>query len=104
MSRYILPLACLLGLLGVALGAFGAHWLQGAVEQWGLTPELQTRRLENWETAVRYAVFHAIALLVVGLASALPQSATAAGPRFGPAARQQDDQGDRRTGSREPHR
>ena len=66
MSRYILPLACLLGLLGVALGAFGAHWLRGAVEQWGLTPELQTRRLENWETAVRYQLYHALALLFVG--------------------------------------
>lgn len=66
MVRYILPTACLLGLLGVALGAFGAHWLSGAIEQWGLSPELRERRLENWETGVRYQLYHTLALLFVG--------------------------------------
>lgn len=42
--------------LAVALGAFGAHALKHT-----FTPE----RLAIWETAVRYQVYHALALLVV---------------------------------------
>ena len=41
----------------VALGAFGAHGLEGHV-----TPE----RLEVFETGVRYQMFHALALFAVG--------------------------------------
>ena len=54
-----------LGFIGVAAGAFGAHGLKGA-----LTPE----RLETFEVAVRYQLIHALAIL---LASALgaPQAA-----------------------------
>jgi len=57
----------LLGALGVILGAFGAHWLNGAVKQWGLTPDAQARQLETWEVAVRYQLYHAFALLAVGI-------------------------------------
>lgn len=51
----------LLGLLGVALGAFGAHVLTDIV-----TPQ----RLATFETAVRYQMYHALALLVL---AALPK-------------------------------
>ena len=40
----------------VALGAFGAHALDGV---------LSTSRLETFETAVRYQFFHALALLIL---------------------------------------
>lgn len=43
------------GFLGVAAGAFGAHGLRGR-----LTPEM----LAVFETAVRYQLFHVIALLL----------------------------------------
>jgi len=46
--------------IGVALGAFGAHGLKSRVE-----PELVT----IFETGVRYHMYHALALLAVGLAS-----------------------------------
>ena len=46
----------ILGFLGVAAGAFGAHGLKGS-----LAPD----RLEIFETAVRYQLIHAVALLVV---------------------------------------
>jgi uncharacterized membrane protein YgdD (TMEM256/DUF423 family) len=49
----------LLGLLGVALGAFGAHFLKGLLTQNG--------RLETYELAVRYQFYHALALLIIGL-------------------------------------
>ena len=57
----------ILGGLGVALGAFGTHWLQDAVQRWGLEPEEQTKRLEIWEVAVRYQMYHALALLALGV-------------------------------------
>ena len=50
-------LAAVLGFLGVALGAFGAHLLKGS-----LTPE----GLGWWETAVLYHLVHAAALLATG--------------------------------------
>jgi uncharacterized membrane protein YgdD (TMEM256/DUF423 family) len=43
--------------LAVALGAFGAHGLEGKVE---------AKYLEIWKTAVQYQMFHAIGLMIVG--------------------------------------
>jgi uncharacterized membrane protein YgdD (TMEM256/DUF423 family) len=65
--RRILLVGALLGALAVILGAFGAHWLEGAVKDWGLDAEEQAKRLHNWEVAVRYHMYHALAMLVVGL-------------------------------------
>ena len=48
---------------GVALGAFGAHALEGKVK-----PE----DLPIWETAVRYHMYHALALMAVGVIQQLP--------------------------------
>lgn len=48
----------LLGGLGVAGGAFGAHGLEG---------KLSPTALQTYDVAVRYQLFHALALLVVGL-------------------------------------
>lgn len=64
----IIALGAVLGALAVAIGAFGAHGLQGRV-----TPEL----LAVFEVGVRYQMFHALALILLGLfagreASALP--------------------------------
>jgi uncharacterized membrane protein YgdD (TMEM256/DUF423 family) len=50
----------MLGALGVAAGAFGAHGLKG----W-LTPEM----LAVFETGVRYHLIHALGLLAVAWAS-----------------------------------
>jgi uncharacterized membrane protein YgdD (TMEM256/DUF423 family) len=47
--------------LGVALGAFGAHGLKAA-----LAPDM----LANFETGVRYQMYHALALLAVAWAAA----------------------------------
>lgn len=56
-SRATSITAAVLGLLGVAAGAFGAHGLEGK-----LSPE----QLAWWETAARYQMIHALALLLVG--------------------------------------
>jgi len=60
MDRVFFAIGCALGLLGVALGAFGAHALKGR-----LPPEL----LATFDTAVRYQLAHAPALLAVAWAS-----------------------------------
>lgn len=53
--------------LAVALGAFGAHGLEGRVEP---------KYLETWKTAVTYQMFHATGLFIIGiLAGKLPASA-----------------------------
>lgn len=48
-----------LGALGVALGAFGAH---------GLKTRVSAEMVAIWETAARYHVLHALALLATGWA------------------------------------
>lgn len=52
-----------LGLLGVMLGAFGAHGLRERMQ-------LDERALTIFETGVRYQMYHAFALIAVGLAGA----------------------------------
>lgn len=65
-----LAVAALLGGLAVALGAFGAHGLESYLGSSGLADEGIARRLAQWETAVRYHMYHALALLAVSLLSA----------------------------------
>lgn len=49
----------LFGLLGVALGAFGAHALKPML--------IEAGRFDTYELAVRYQFYHAFALLAVGI-------------------------------------
>lgn len=60
MERVFFGIGCGFALLGVATGAFGAHALQTR-----LTPE----RLATYEVAVRYQMYHALALLAVAWAA-----------------------------------
>ena len=71
MPRYKLwlLLGALLGGLSVGLGAFGAHGLRDEYKLDGFTDD-ELRLLENWETAARYLMYHALALLAVGLLAA----------------------------------
>ncbi len=59
-NRFLL-IAALLGATSVMLGAFGAHGLRDV-----LTPE----RMETYQTAVTYQMWHALALLGVSLVGA----------------------------------
>jgi uncharacterized membrane protein YgdD (TMEM256/DUF423 family) len=58
LARRCLVAGALLMLLGVALGAFGAHGLEGR-----LTPQ----RLASFQTGVLYQQLHALGLLLVGV-------------------------------------
>jgi uncharacterized membrane protein YgdD (TMEM256/DUF423 family) len=59
--------AALLGGFSVALGAFGAHGLESRLKEpdGSITAETQ-RRIANWETAARYQMYHALAILAIG--------------------------------------
>ncbi|PZX05824.1 uncharacterized membrane protein YgdD (TMEM256/DUF423 family) [Psychrobacillus insolitus] len=46
------------GFLAVALGAFGAHLLEGRIAD---------KYLSTWGTAVQYQMFHALALVAIGI-------------------------------------
>ncbi|MCS3628081.1 DUF423 domain-containing protein [Salinibacter ruber] len=61
MPRLFVGFGAIAALIGVALGAFGAHGLEGRV-----SPE----RVETFRTGVAYQMYHALALLVVGWAAA----------------------------------
>jgi uncharacterized membrane protein YgdD (TMEM256/DUF423 family) len=61
MNRTFWMLGCTFGFLAVAAGAFGAHALRER-----LGPEM----LAVWETAARYQMYHALALLAVAMAAA----------------------------------
>lgn len=56
-TRLITLAAGLLGFLGVALGAFGAHALKATLSANGTT--------DTWNKAVLYQLVHAVALLAV---------------------------------------
>ena len=58
MNRKILATASVLGIIAIALGAFGAHGLKKLIE-----PEM----LVTFETGVRYQMYHALFLLFVGI-------------------------------------
>ena len=66
--RFCIIAGCLLGGIAVAAGAFGAHGLKATLTAAG--------QAENWETACRYCIYHALALLATGLVAAtFPQAA-----------------------------
>jgi uncharacterized membrane protein YgdD (TMEM256/DUF423 family) len=53
-----------LGVLAVAAGTFGAHKLPDYLRAAGAESEM-TKRLDWWETGVRYQMYHALALFAV---------------------------------------
>jgi uncharacterized membrane protein YgdD (TMEM256/DUF423 family) len=65
-SRWI-AVGAVLGALGVALGAFGAHVLDGILADLGYVGEDAVRRIANHEIAVRYQMWHALAIVLVGM-------------------------------------
>ena len=58
MEKKIFLVASIFGLIAVVLGAFAAH---------GLRDALNTTSLESFQTGVRYQMYHAFFLFVVGL-------------------------------------
>lgn len=59
MQKIFIVAGSILGALGVITGAFGAHALKNLLEKYG--------RLDTYETAVKYHIYHAIALILTGI-------------------------------------
>ncbi|RME06261.1 MAG: DUF423 domain-containing protein [Anaerolineae bacterium] len=59
MERFFFAMGSLFAALGVAAGAFGAHGLRSLVD---------AERMTLWEKAVRYQMYHALALMLVAWA------------------------------------
>jgi uncharacterized membrane protein YgdD (TMEM256/DUF423 family) len=57
--KFFVQMGALLGLIGVGLGAFGAHALRKMLQE--------TSRMDTFETAVKYQFYHALALVLVGV-------------------------------------
>ncbi|HEY3063918.1 MAG TPA: DUF423 domain-containing protein [Chloroflexota bacterium] len=58
MDRVFITIAALSGFVAVALGAFGAH---------ALRDRLSASLLDTFQTGVTYQMYHALALLAVGI-------------------------------------
>ena len=73
-SGYCFPLlaAGILGLAGVAIGAFGAHALKSTLLERGM--------MQAWETGSRYHLFHAVAM--IGVAAWVRAAAGSRGARL----------------------
>lgn len=68
-QRLFFQFACLLGALGVIIGAFGAHGLKGHLtEIHARNPARAAELLTIYETGVKYHLIHAVALLAITLA------------------------------------
>jgi uncharacterized membrane protein YgdD (TMEM256/DUF423 family) len=64
MIRHCIVFGAVLGGVAVAAGAFGAHGLAATLAATGQTA--------NWDTAFRYGLVHALALVATGLVAGLP--------------------------------
>jgi uncharacterized membrane protein YgdD (TMEM256/DUF423 family) len=68
-GRILFGIGAMLGFLGVAAGAFGAHAIRSRV-----TPE----RLDNWKTAADYQLWHALATIAAAVIAVRWESGAAA--------------------------
>lgn len=59
MHKFFIQAGAVMAALAVALGAFGAHGLKNLLQQHG--------RTANFETAAQYQMYHALALVLLGL-------------------------------------
>ncbi|MDR9456671.1 MAG: DUF423 domain-containing protein [Salegentibacter sp.] len=57
MDKRFLVAGSIFGLLGVIIGAFATH---------GLNPLLEESSLKSFETGVKYQIYHAFLLLIIG--------------------------------------
>ena len=66
MDRKIISTGAVLGMIAIILGAFGAHALKKV---------LSIEELSTFETGVRYQMYHALFLMLIGIINELSQKA-----------------------------
>ena len=62
MNKFGLTVACVMGITGIAIGAFAAH---------GLKTLISIESLQTFETGVRYQLYHALFLLCINMGAFL---------------------------------
>ena len=62
-DKKIVVTAAILAAIAISMGAFGAHSLKAMIS---------ANSLVTFETGVRYQMYHALAMLIIGLAGAIP--------------------------------
>lgn len=72
-SRKWIGIGAVFGFLSVALGAFGAHALKEVLSE---------KAAATYQTAVHYQMFHALALIVLGVWGAQNPSSSYSGPAW----------------------
>jgi uncharacterized membrane protein YgdD (TMEM256/DUF423 family) len=65
-----------MGFFSVAAGAFGDHWVKPQLVQWH--GDAAASHIENWQTAARYLMYHALACCVLGCLPAARSTRTVA--------------------------
>jgi uncharacterized membrane protein YgdD (TMEM256/DUF423 family) len=68
-GRLLFGIGAVLGFLGVAAGAFGAHAIRARVSP---------QRLDNWKTAADYQLWHALATVAAAIIAVRWESGAAA--------------------------
>jgi uncharacterized membrane protein YgdD (TMEM256/DUF423 family) len=66
MDKKIISTGAILGMIAIILGAFGAH---------ALKKMLSMEELSTFETGVRYQMYHALFLMLIGIINELSQKA-----------------------------
>ena len=64
MNKKLLITGAVLGILGIILGAFAAHGLKALISE---------ASLQSFETGVRYQMYHAFLLLILGSLHSIPK-------------------------------
>lgn len=66
-AKRLLIIAAVLGAVGVGIGAIGAHSLPGFLKSKNFEESKIELRLEQCEKAVRYQMYHVLAMLAIGI-------------------------------------
>lgn len=66
MNRTIILSGVIFGMLAVIFGAFGAHGLKSLLTESDLQSLFTESNLQSFETGVRYQMYHAILLIIIG--------------------------------------
>ncbi len=65
LGRRTIAMAGVLGVVGIICGSMGAHGLDGILAKLHYSPELIEKRLQQFDTGVRYHMYHTVALVAL---------------------------------------
>ncbi len=67
-------IAALLGVCAVGVGAYAAHGMEKSLAEQGVSSDDIEKRIDQTEVAVRYQMFHTLAILAIALTGRLDRS------------------------------